>query len=141
MEVFGSYATGLCLPSSDIDIVVVGAPSGITGTVATNMHYGVPLTCRTAGMAPGQQPLGILTKEFISNHTKWFQKVQAIPTARIPIIKLIYKSRNEALGPLGDIPLDITFTSEANKIHSGVAARELVKVRQRRLFCGVASLH
>ena len=27
-------------------------------------------------------------------------------TARIPIIKLIYKSRNEALGPLGDIPLD-----------------------------------
>ncbi len=37
VEVFGSYATGLCLPSSDIDIVVVGAPSGITGE-STNIR-------------------------------------------------------------------------------------------------------
>ena len=110
VEVFGSYATDLCLPSSDIDIVVVGAPSPIIGETT-----------------PGQQPLGILTKEFITNHSRWFTKVQAIPTARIPIIKLIYKSRNDALGTLGDIPVDITFTSEANKIHSGVAARELVR--------------
>ncbi len=34
VEVFGSYATDLCLPSSDIDLVVVGAPSGPQGWTA-----------------------------------------------------------------------------------------------------------
>ena len=37
MEVFGSYATDLCLPSSDIDLVVVGAPSGPQGFPSSNL--------------------------------------------------------------------------------------------------------
>ncbi len=75
MEVFGSASTDLCLPTSDIDLVIVGTSA-----------------MSSASTSLGQNPFGDMTKELIQHLGHMFHRVQAIPMASVPIIKLVYKT-------------------------------------------------
>lgn len=102
VEVFGSFATGLWMPSSDIDLVILNVDYGIRGQI---------------GRQSTQFLLQLLENELLYRGHTWLQSVQAIPLARVPVIKLIAKE--------GRVPIDITF-SEFSTEHTGIAARNLV---------------
>ena len=58
-----------------------------------------------------------MENELVCRGHAWVQSVQAIPLARVPVIKLVAKD--------GKVPIDITF-SEFSTEHTGIGARNLV---------------
>eukprot|EP01114_Cavostelium_apophysatum_P017166 TRINITY_DN5034_c0_g2_i1.p1 TRINITY_DN5034_c0_g2~~TRINITY_DN5034_c0_g2_i1.p1 ORF type:complete len:962 (+),score=288.02 TRINITY_DN5034_c0_g2_i1:260-3145(+) len=112
VKVYGSYSTALCIPSSDLDLVVLNAS-------VTNVGY----------------PLQVMAK--FLRHKPWVKHMQAIETARVPVIKLISHPEN--------LPTDITFNGEysiygmtycsSNGLynHAGLAAAEIVQSYTRKM--------
>eukprot|EP00742_Colponemidia_sp_Colp-10_P007496 GILJ01008078.1.p1 GENE.GILJ01008078.1~~GILJ01008078.1.p1 ORF type:complete len:1003 (-),score=168.48 GILJ01008078.1:284-3292(-) len=98
VEVYGSTATGLCLPWSDIDLVIMGMEQRLMG-------WGV------------QTPLLLLAKEL--EPLDWVESVHLIETARVPVLKI--KSKPAVGGCL----IDITVSDSIS--HSGLGAVKLVK--------------
>lgn len=137
-QVFGSYATGLCLSHSDVDVVVVDAPppletpetAGLTGTRL---------------LAPSIRLLGSALRDY-----EWCKSIATIDSATMPVIKL--HCRPPGLEPGGQVvKIDITIGGRkmgreggpnnegpessrqvnsnyevASKFHNGAAAREYV---------------
>eukprot|EP00347_Sterkiella_histriomuscorum_P020274 403338429 len=69
VKVYGSHATKLCLPWSDIDLVIK--------TNSTD-HYSTP-----------KHVLSIITRELQSDHTtKWIQEVKFVENASVPVVKV-----------------------------------------------------
>ncbi|GAQ80715.1 Nucleotidyl transferase domain containing protein [Klebsormidium nitens] len=74
VEIFGSFSTGLCLPHSDVDLAVVGAP---------------PPPIELANV-PGGRPLVPLIRELaaVLRTSPWLDTLTTIETASMPVIKL-----------------------------------------------------
>jgi hypothetical protein len=144
VQVFGSYATGLCLPHSDVDVVVVDAPPPVE-------------TAETAGLtgtrllAPSIRLLGSALRDY-----EWCESIATIESATMPVIKLHCRPSVSCLDPGAPVvKIDITIggkkmggegggsaagSSEgaessrqvnskyevASRFHNGAAAREYV---------------
>ncbi|KAJ7184006.1 hypothetical protein O6H91_Y539800 [Diphasiastrum complanatum] len=140
IEVFGSFATGLCLPHSDIDIVVMNAsPSEILESTLA-----------------GGKPAAILIRKLAAalREKDWCYSVITIHTASMPVIKL---RCNPPEGKVADrilrssVAVDITIDekscvtggkgkkvmipkAEATKsIHNGVSTRKYVIERLQQI--------
>lgn len=150
-QVFGSYATGLCLSHSDVDVVVVDAPppletpetAGLTGTRL---------------LAPSIRLLGAALRGY-----EWCKSISTIDSATMPVIKLHCrpsvgcvdagapvvkiditiggkKMGGERVGSAGESSEGLESSRQvssnyevASKFHNGAAAREYVIKRLREL--------
>ena len=153
-QVFGSYATGLCLSHSDVDVVVVDAPAP-PETPETSSLFG------TRSLAPSIRLLGAA----LQTHD-WCDNITTIESATMPVIKLHWKATvSSGDGQYSPSPsvvkMDITIggkrtgsleaaqTTQGNevsvgskqvnskfeaatKIHNGAATREYVIERLRQ---------
>lgn len=105
VEVFGSFATSLCAPSSDIDLVVCDVVS----------HYESVMT----KSQPRNSTLLILAEHLRSQ--PWVFTVVAVESTAVPIIKV--KAAFEELGTSG-VNMDISFDSPS---HRGLVTCAFVK--------------
>uniref|UniRef100_A0A7S3ZAR2 U-box domain-containing protein n=1 Tax=Lotharella globosa TaxID=91324 RepID=A0A7S3ZAR2_9EUKA len=105
VQKYGSYATGLALPSSDIDLVVseVGAAPDV-GEVSCPVQD----TFRSRFQRLADE---------LSQHS-WIKNVKAIHTAKIPVIKLECNVKGRT------IPVDITFNFGSR--HEGSSSSPLI---------------
>ncbi|KAI9911715.1 hypothetical protein PsorP6_009369 [Peronosclerospora sorghi] len=97
VETFGSYATGIWLPSSDVDLVILN--------VVEMQECSTFLATQLNKLAKVLE-----TKD-------WVDSLVVLESARVPVLKLV--STQSA------VPMDITFESTAT--HSGLLARDLVQ--------------
>lgn len=96
-EIYGSYATDLCLPSSDLDIVVVS--NDHSKYIYSNAN-------------------SVLSKVYKNlENQEWISSIRYIDTAYIPIIKLVSTSQCKS------IKVDITFCDTK---HNGLKCVKLV---------------
>lgn len=157
LQVFGSFATGLCLQHSDVDVVVVDAPTP-PDTPEIAALSGARLLC------PLIRALSASLKDY-----EWCEGINTIETASMPVIKLRCRpvkanefsseppvaidvtiggrrsenfagvsqenSRKEAQG---NKPLNAAFEAARNA-HNGAAAREFV-IEKLRQFPALAPL-
>ena len=104
---FGSYATGLCIPSSDIDLVCSVPDENI------------------------QRPFRILSRAL--HGETWVDKIKSIETASFPVIKLIASIHKDSIPvdisfdcspptPIHRVPTDSFFRSR----HRGIQAADRV---------------
>eukprot|EP01119_Soliformovum_irregulare_P009957 TRINITY_DN2401_c0_g1_i2.p1 TRINITY_DN2401_c0_g1~~TRINITY_DN2401_c0_g1_i2.p1 ORF type:complete len:618 (-),score=188.47 TRINITY_DN2401_c0_g1_i2:104-1957(-) len=120
VEAYGSYVTNLCLPSSDLDLVVIGAKLP---------HHGSCI-----------QLLASILRQY-----SWFGSIQAIDTAKVPVIKLNSRS-DRSDGSSHGIPVDISFEDENSSDspafytpngvlvkHGGLSTCEVVKGFLRKM--------
>jgi non-canonical poly(A) RNA polymerase PAPD5/7 len=117
IEMYGSVATELALPSSDLDLVIRGVPpftsfNPIVGDRLDEFSH------RTRFGNSMLDPLRLLAG--ILERQPWVKtgSIQCIETAHIPVIKF---------QTLGDLPVDISFDDGIN-YHSGIMARDLVRL-------------
>ncbi|XP_057867690.2 uncharacterized protein LOC131074957 isoform X1 [Cryptomeria japonica] len=117
IEVYGSFATGLCISQSDIDVVVVGCQTALETTL--EKEGTLSLIRKLAKQLTG---------------CSWCEGLYTIESAPIPVIKLncnptVVVSSNEG-SCLEPIAIDITIGGRNGltdkNIHSGVHAREFV---------------
>ena len=71
VECYGSFMTGLCLPTSDLDLVLMGVP------------------------VPASQGLGLLAS--VLRKQRWLLSLNAISTAKVPVIKLLGSLEGEEI--------------------------------------------
>ncbi|KAG0616582.1 hypothetical protein M758_5G126500 [Ceratodon purpureus] len=144
VEVFGSYATGLCLSHSDVDVVVVDAPPPLE-TPETVGLTGTRL------LAPSIRLLGSALRDY-----EWCKSIATIDSATMPVIKLHCRPSVLSLDPGAPVvKIDITIGGKkmggeavggaaqnsegvessgqvnpnyeaASRFHNGAAAREYV---------------
>ena len=124
VEVFGSYATALCLPVSDLDIVVnvpdVPSADGPSCGGGSAVPYGT-------------SPMEVLAEALRAR--AWCARAECLPHARVPIIK--------AQDALTRLAVDISFNAATGPANSRVvrallvqhpAARPLVLVLKLLLY-------
>eukprot|EP01132_Coremiostelium_polycephalum_P004550 gene4550-5668_t len=99
LDIFGSFMTGLWLPSSDIDIVV---------------NYGMNMNIKPKNAL---FLLEVLEKQLRTDLNHCILTMLCIPSAKIPVIKLVTKE---------NIAVDISFRESPTSPHTGIAARDLV---------------
>jgi DNA polymerase sigma len=80
IEQYGSMATQLCLPHSDLDLVVVGFGSGSVATKATSATKQRKKPTRKFSIAALVQQLRKL---------RWIQSITSIESARVPVVKMM----------------------------------------------------
>ncbi|CAK9272135.1 unnamed protein product [Sphagnum jensenii] len=114
VEVFGSFATGLCLPHSDVDVVVLDSPPP-PDTPETTALLGA------RALAPLIRVLGTTLKEY-----EWCESLITIDSASMPVIKLRCRP-------------SIASFEAATKSHNGTSAREYV-IERLRQFPALAPL-
>eukprot|EP01137_Pigoraptor_chileana_P020974 Opistho-2@84066 len=128
VEVYGSCSTGLCLPSSDIDLVVCGLdpppPIQAAGPAVVAYTHLIPLMGELAAALDA---------------APWCACVRCIQTARVPVIKLVGcegiapPAHLWGAGPPqvfpGCVPIDITFETGGAAVHRGLAARDFLRAR------------
>ncbi|XP_024519511.1 uncharacterized protein LOC9629856 isoform X2 [Selaginella moellendorffii] len=141
VEVFGSFATGLCLPHSDVDVVVLDTPAP---PVLADGGYGA------RGFLPLIRSLAAEFKE----HHRWCKSLMTIETASMPVIKLCCDPFPDvASDDAPPVAIDVTLggksrggsrtSSSSSKkrpgaispaiVHNGAAAREYVLDKLRQL--------
>jgi hypothetical protein len=115
VELYGSYATGLSIPSSDVDVVICGIDCA-DGSPLSYVHSHT-LSYIVCSSSHSRFLHSIL--ESALNTQAWVRSdsVHSIDSASVPVIKMV--SRH------GDLPVDITFEELAVR-HSGTAARDKV---------------
>uniref|UniRef100_M4BA68 Polymerase nucleotidyl transferase domain-containing protein n=1 Tax=Hyaloperonospora arabidopsidis (strain Emoy2) TaxID=559515 RepID=M4BA68_HYAAE len=102
VETFGSYATGLWLPDSDVDLVVILSPA----------------SCCSQSEDAKQTTTEQLRELATLLQTKhWVASLVVLDTAKVPVLKVLSATTS--------VPIDITFQSAAT--HSGLLARDLIK--------------
>ncbi|KAF1329014.1 DNA polymerase sigma, partial [Globisporangium splendens] len=97
VETFGSYSTGIWLPSSDVDLVILDVVE-VNDVLVTVTNF------RRLAKALEAQA--------------WVHSLVLLDTAKIPVLKLVSADTTR-------VPIDITFESSAT--HSGLIARDLIK--------------
>ena len=113
VELFGSWASGLQLTSSDVDLLVCGAPAGLTAPAA----------------------LRALSERLALSNPGWLASVKLVDTARVPVIKaaatlpesvagLSEGSCESVSGVAGLLQLDISLEGTG---HSGRASTRLTR--------------
>ncbi|KAH8950107.1 hypothetical protein BDL97_10G066900 [Sphagnum fallax] len=166
VEVFGSFATGLCLPHSDVDVVVVDSPP-LPDTPETAALSGA------RALAPLIRVLGTALRGY-----EWCESLNTIDSASMPVIKLRCRPSIKSVegcqptSPPTSVAIDITIGGRktgspggrsqeaaerpggsgggeslqiiakfeaATKSHNGAAAREYV-IERLRQFPALAPL-
>ncbi|KAH9550323.1 hypothetical protein CY35_10G065600 [Sphagnum magellanicum] len=166
VEVFGSFATGLCLPHSDVDVVVVDSPP-LPDTPETAALSGA------RALAPLIRVLGTALRGY-----GWCESLNTIDSASMPVIKLHCRPSITSVegcqptSPTTSVAIDITIGGRktgspggrnqeaaerpgssgggeslqinakfeaATKSHNGAAAREYV-IERLRQFPALAPL-
>ncbi|GMF46560.1 unnamed protein product [Phytophthora fragariaefolia] len=84
VETFGSYSTGIWLPSSDVDLVILDA-AGVSDSQMTAEHL--------------KELAKVLEKK------QWVESLLVLDTAKVPVLKLVSAETS--------VPIDITFESAA----------------------------
>ncbi|OWZ02264.1 hypothetical protein PHMEG_00026204 [Phytophthora megakarya] len=84
VETFGSYSTGIWLPSSDVDLVILDVVE-VNDSKLTAKHL--------------KQLAKVLEKK------KWVESLLCLDTAKVPVLKLVSAETS--------VPIDITFESAA----------------------------
>eukprot|EP01117_Protostelium_nocturnum_P003722 TRINITY_DN1499_c1_g2_i2.p1 TRINITY_DN1499_c1_g2~~TRINITY_DN1499_c1_g2_i2.p1 ORF type:complete len:600 (+),score=145.72 TRINITY_DN1499_c1_g2_i2:2040-3839(+) len=119
VEIYGSYATSLCIPSSDVDLVVFGANTNNSGSRYTPKHS-----------------IQLLAKQL--SQSDWITNISIIESAKVPVIKLI--SNHDGISISADISFNeevegapVYCSSEGLFTHCGIAARELIKGYIRKM--------
>lgn len=84
VETFGSYSTGIWLPSSDVDLVILGVVE-VNDSKLTAKHL--------------KELAKALEKK------KWVESLLVLDTAKVPVLKLVSAETS--------VPIDITFESAA----------------------------
>ena len=90
VEVYGSWATGLQLPASDVDLVVCGVPPELPAAEAVS-------TLAAALEAQTQQ--------------RWIRSLKPLPNGRVPLIKAVAPLPGDLAAltqPEGELALDIS---------------------------------
>ncbi|KAL6065554.1 hypothetical protein QOT17_010185 [Balamuthia mandrillaris] len=97
VECYGSFATGLAIPSSDLDMVVL-----LSAAAAEPML--TPRSPTTTGdiLKRGWSPMKRLAEEL--KKQVWLHSLQMIETAKVPVLKVVSVIREE------HILIDITFS-------------------------------
>ena len=110
IELFGSYASGLAIEASDVDIVVVGLDISERNELEIHCNY---------------------LAEILRNYP-FIVKIQSIPTARIPVIKLEV-STLPLVGTESIVMVDITFDDYCSGTgnHLGLTSLMLTRELQR----------
>lgn len=119
VEIFGSFRTGLFLPSSDIDLVVLG---GYNSALATAL---IPPLSLGAGRWENL-PLRTLETELVARGIAEANTIRVLDGASVPIVK--YTDRETK------IKVDLSFN-----IPNGLQSAELIKVLKRD-FPGLGKL-
>lgn len=99
---FGSFASGLWLPSSDVDVVVLGLSSENDPDVKTRF---------VVGKQELQQIAARLRKQ------NWVQRIDVVSSAKVPVAKLV----------LAESALRVDISIENVHTRSGIAASDLVR--------------
>jgi len=104
VEMYGSHATSLCIPSSDLDLVVIGA----------NQSEG------------DQHPISVLSRAL--QKERWIRTLQSIETARVPVIKLVGKEERIPTDITFELKNAPAFCTSEGLLahHEGLASCELV---------------
>lgn len=121
VEIFGSFRTGLFLPNSDIDLVVLGE---YDSALATALLLPVSLSLRAGHWE--HLPLRTLETELVARGVAEENKVRVVDGASVPIVK--YTDRETK------IKVDLSFNNQ-----NGVHSAELIK-RLKRDFAGLGKL-
>jgi Nucleotidyltransferase domain len=96
VNIFGSFQTGLAIPSSDVDVLITlpplppaigaaGPPISKSAAAAAVAHFGSTNNV----LDGGGRPFSLLTNAL--RQQSWIESVNAIPTALVPIIKTVAK--------------------------------------------------
>ncbi|KAF1332473.1 polymerase, partial [Globisporangium splendens] len=99
---FGSFASGLWLPSSDVDVVVMGISNDKDPDVKTRFVLGVKEL---------QQIASRLRKQ------KWVQRIEVVGSAKVPVAKLVLAEN--------DLRVDISIENLHTQL--GIEASDLVR--------------
>ncbi|RLN79583.1 hypothetical protein BBJ28_00004326 [Nothophytophthora sp. Chile5] len=110
---FGSYATGLWLPSSDVDVVVMGLSNATDRDVPTRF---VP---------DGVRELEQLAKRLRPQHT-WVQRVDVVRGAKVPVAKLVLRREGQQEGDHAAL-LRVDISIENVQTTRGIEASTLVR--------------
>eukprot|EP01099_Mayorella_cantabrigiensis_P003172 TRINITY_DN2470_c0_g2_i1.p1 TRINITY_DN2470_c0_g2~~TRINITY_DN2470_c0_g2_i1.p1 ORF type:complete len:1346 (+),score=243.05 TRINITY_DN2470_c0_g2_i1:42-4079(+) len=114
LEIYGSYGSGLCIPSSDLDLVVTGA------TFTDN-----------------ESPIFKLATALYSR--QWVKECQPISTAKVPVIKLLtyeelptditfsVDDNSNSLEHNQDVPPILRGVLDNRFVHTGLPACRIIK--------------
>lgn len=106
VQVFGSYRTGLYLPTSDIDLVVIG--NWLLFTISVHFTKKLYITGKWSNL-----PLRTLEKEFLTKDIADQNSIKVLDKASVPIVKLTDKKT--------EVKVDISFN-----MCNGVKSAELI---------------
>lgn len=123
LKMFGSYATNLWLPSSDLDLVIIGANSlHHTKSSGKGGSSAISELGRPASMGGVRSALHWLACEL--GKRKWVQSVRVIHNTKVPVIKLIVNMQETK------VLVDITYCSdqeESSSHHTGLLSNHLIR--------------
>lgn len=108
VEVFGSFATGLCLHHSDVDLAVVDAPL-IFPSESLSTAQASALLIRKLASALGAY--------------EWCESINVLDSASMPVLKCHCRPNSELLDSVPSIAVDITI--------GGMRSREATRVMVR----------
>ncbi|KAL2620746.1 hypothetical protein R1flu_000951 [Riccia fluitans] len=110
VEVFGSFATGLCLQNSDVDVVVVDAPTPPDTPEIASLS-GARLLC------PLIRALSTSLKE-----REWCEAINTIETASMPVIKLRCRPvKGNGFSSEPPVAIDVTIGGRRSENFAGVS--------------------
>ena len=104
VHLYGSFATGLALPSSDLDVAILGSDL-----------YGIK-----------EIRYGIMELGRVFQYYSWVSRCAVITTASVPVIKLIVDTSSIS-GVSGEIHVDISFEDEDQVNSAGIASMRLTQ--------------
>ncbi|KAL4160526.1 hypothetical protein PRNP1_001094 [Phytophthora ramorum] len=110
---FGSYSTGLWLPSSDVDVVIMGLSNVEDRDVPTRF---VP---------DGVTQLEQLARQLRPQRT-WVQRVDVVRGAKVPVAKLVLRRGSQKEGELSAL-LRVDISIENVQTSHGMEASKLVR--------------
>ncbi|CAM6092476.1 unnamed protein product [Calypogeia fissa] len=115
VEVFGSFATGLCLHHSDVDVVVVDAPP-------PEEVLGNPSLSGARLLTPLIRALASALKE-----NDWCEGLNTIETASMPVIKLRCCPIAEGVPASSPVAIDITIGGKRSESFAGIRQTSVQK--------------
>ncbi|KAF1772706.1 Golgi apparatus membrane protein TVP15 [Phytophthora cactorum] len=110
---FGSYSTGLWLPSSDVDVVVMGLSNSEDRDVPTRF------------IPDGVKQLEQLARQ-LRPQKSWVQRVDVVRGAKVPVAKVILRRGSQKEGE-GSALLRVDISIENVQTSHGMEASKLVR--------------
>lgn len=110
---FGSYSTGLWLPSSDVDVVIMG--------LSNEKDQDVP----TRYIPDGVKELELLARQ-LRPQKSWVQRVDVVRGAKVPVAKVLLRRGNEESCALLRVDVSIENVQTSHGIEASKLVRQYV---------------